>query len=173
MKKVISLVLFSLALGAASQAQVRVGPFLGYGEGLRLWGLGAYTELIFNDRLTVSPNFTQYFPENLDNVPRMTAWEVNANLNYYVIRGEVGYLYGFAGLNYTHIKVRTRTALADEVDNNGNIGLNVGLGSMVRVTDVLFPFAEGRYTAGGYSQATLIFGVKFQLGDGTTLQDDY
>lgn len=174
MKKIISAILLTLSLFTASEAQVRVGPFLGYGERLGLWGLGAYTELVFTDRISVSPNFTQYFPKDLDNAPRRTAWEVNANLNYYVIRGDVGYLYGIAGLNYTNLKVRTTTlALTEEVDNSGNLGLNLGLGTMARVTDRLFPFAESKYTAGGYSQLTLIFGVKFQLGEGTTLEDDY
>jgi len=172
MKKIISAVLITVALCSTSEAQVRVGPFLGYGQNLGLWGLGAYTELVFNDRLTVSPNFTQYFPKDLDNTPKRTVWELNANLNYYVINGEVGYLYGLAGLNFTHIKVRTRTVLTDEVDSEGNVGLNAGIGSMVRITDTLFPFAEAKYTVGGYSQLTLIFGVKFQLGDGT-LEDDY
>lgn len=172
MRKTISAIFLILALATFSEAQVRVGPFLGYGEGLGLWGLGAYTELVFNERVSVSPNFTQYFPENLDNAPRRTVWEVNGNLNYYLIRGEIGYLYGLAGLNYTNIKVRTRTPLTDEVDTEGNVGLNLGLGSMVRINDSLFPFVEGKYTAGGYSQLTLIFGVKFQLGDGT-LEEDY
>jgi outer membrane immunogenic protein len=174
MRKIIFTIFLTVSIATASDAQVRVGPFLGYGERLGLWGLGAYTELVFNDRISVSPNFTQYFPKDLDNAPRRTAWEVNANLNYYVIRGEVGYLYGIAGLNYTNLKVRTTTlALTEEVDNSGNAGLNLGLGTMVRVTDRLFPFAESKYAVGGYSQLTLIFGVKFQLGEGTTLEDDY
>jgi hypothetical protein len=48
----------------------------------------------------------------------------------------------------------------------------IGLGTMVRINDLLIPFAEGKYTVGGYSQPTLIIGVKFQLGD-KALKDDY
>lgn len=165
MKKIILTSLALAALSLTASAQVRVGPFLGYGDGLGLWGLGAYTEISFNDRLSVSPIFTQYFPKDLEGIPRRNMWEVNANANYYVIRGDVGYLWGLAGLNYTNIKIRTRTAFTDQVERDGNLGFNVGLGTMFRVNDRLLPFAETKYTAGGYSQWTLIFGVKFALGD--------
>lgn len=172
MKKLILTVAILLVIHLAAVAQVRVGPFLGYGNELGLWGLGAYAEISFNDRLSVSPVFTQYFPEDFENIPRRTVWELNTNLNYYVIRGDVGYLYGLAGLNYTHFKIRTRTATLDVIEKDGNVGLNLGIGTMVRVNDIILPFAEGKYTAGGYSQFTLIFGVKFQLGD-DNLDEDY
>ncbi|MEX2230553.1 MAG: hypothetical protein WD824_00220 [Cyclobacteriaceae bacterium] len=172
MRKIIFTLFIASSIATFSHAQVRVGPFLGYGDGLGLWGLGVYSEILLNDRVSISPVFTQYFPENFDNAPRRTMWELNGNINYYVIRGDVGYLYGLTGLNFTNIKIRTRMATADEIENDGNLGLNVGLGTMVRITDTILSFAEGKYTVGGYSQWTLIFGVKFQLGDGT-LEDDY
>ena len=172
MRRIIFTLFILLLLAGVSNGQVRVGPFLGYGDGLGLWGLGAYTEIAFSDKVSVSPVFTQYFPENFDNIPRRTVWELNANVNYYVIRGKGAYLYGLAGLNYTNIKIRTRTATTDEVDNHGNVGLNLGVGTMVRISDLLLPFAEVKYTAGGYSQLTLIFGVKFQLGD-SSFEEDY
>ena len=172
MKKIICTLFITSLIATASLSQVRVGPFLAYGDRLGLWGLGAYSEILLNDRVSISPVFTQYFPENFDNIPRKTVWEVNGNVNYYVIRGEVGYLYGLAGLNFTNIKIRTTTATTDEVENDGNLGVNFGLGTMVRINDLILPFAEGKYTAGGYSQFSLIFGVKFHLGDGS-LEEDY
>lgn len=172
MRKLIFTTILSLALLGISQAQVRVAPFLGYGDGLGLWGLGAYAEVVANDRVSFSTHFTQYFPKSLDNIPRRTVWELNANVNYYVIRGEVGYLYGLAGANYTNIKIRTRTALTDEVETDGNLGLNVGAGTMVRINDLLLPFVEAKYTAGGYSQLGVLIGVKFQLGQ-DSLEEDY
>ncbi|MGC1244295.1 MAG: hypothetical protein WA874_22080 [Chryseosolibacter sp.] len=172
MKKLIFTILIPLVFQAATIAQVRVGPFLGYGSELGLWGLGAYSEISLNDRISISPVFTQYFPEDFNNIPRRSVWELNTNLNYYVIRGEVGYLYGLAGVNYTHFKIRTRTATLDVIEKDGNVGLNLGAGTMVRINDLILPFAEAKYTAGGYSQFTLIFGVKFQLGD-DNLDEDY
>ncbi len=172
MGKRIFTTVFSLVLILSAHAQVRVAPFLAYGDELGLWGLGAYAEMVVNDRVSISTNFTQYFPEDFDNLPRRTVWELNANVNYYVIRGDVGYLYGLAGANFTNIRIRTRTAMADEVDTDGNVGLNVGIGTMVRINDLLLPFVEAKYTVGGYSQLGVIFGVKFQLGEGT-LSEDY
>lgn len=172
MRKVIFTFLFFVVVSSASNAQVRVGPFLGYGDGLGLWGLGAYTEIAFSEKLSFSPIFTQYFPKSIDNIPRRTVWELNTNLNYYLVRGDAVYLYGLTGLNFTQIKTRTRTATMEDVDKDGNFGVNLGLGTMFRANDLLLPFAEAKYTAGGYSQFTLIFGVKFQLG-ATTLEDDY
>ena len=170
MKKILTIITL-VVISSAAAAQVRIGPYLGYGHQLSLWGLGAHAEILLNERVSISAVFTQYFPEDLDNIPRRNAWEVNTNLNYYVIDGEVGYLYGLAGLNYTHFKTRTTTAFSEEVDQDGNIGLNMGLGTMVRINDFLLPFVEAKYTAGGYSQLTLNFGVKFQLGE-ATLEDD-
>lgn len=172
MRKIIFTAFITLLISVASHAQLRVGPFLGYGNGLELWGIGVHTELLLNDKVSISPVFTQYFPERLGSIPRRTMWELNGNLNYYVIRGQVGYLYGLAGINYTNIRTKMSTALTDEVENKGNLGLNVGLGTMVRIKNNILPFAEAKYTVGGYSQYTLNFGVKFQLGD-NTLQDDY
>ena len=106
MRKIVFTAVFSLVFLAASQAQVRVAPFLGYGDQLGLWGLGAYAEIAASEKVGISTNFTQYFPENFDNIPRRTVWELNANLNYYVIRGDVGYLYGLAGANFTNIASR-------------------------------------------------------------------
>lgn len=172
MKRKIFTLIIPLLMSTAAIAQVRVGPFLGYGNELGLWGLGAYSEISLNEKVAISAVFTQYFPENFDNIPRRTVWELNSNVHYYVIRGDVGFLYGLAGLNYTNFRIRTRTATTDVVDKDGNFGLNVGAGTMVRINDLILPFAEAKYTAGGYSQLTLIFGVKFQLGD-RSLDDDY
>jgi len=173
MRKLIFTTLSLLLLLTSADAQVRVGPYLGYGDELGLWGLGAYAEVAASEKVGVSANFTQYFPKNLDNIPRRTVWELNTNVNYYVIRGHTGYLYGLAGVNYTNIRIRTRTALTNEVETDGNIGLNVGAGTMVRINDLLLPFVEAKYTAGGYSQFGLLIGVKFQLGDEETLSSRY
>lgn len=164
--------MISCLIVASGAAQVRVGPFLGYGDHSGLWGLGAYSEFLINDKVSVSPVFIQYFPEDLDRIPRRSMWELNGNVNYYIVNGEVGYLYGLAGLNYTRIKNKTRTLLTEDTDYDGNVGINVGLGAMVRINGLLLPFVEGKYTAGGYSQASLLFGVKFQFGD-STLEEDY
>ena len=172
MKKIIFTALISFCLATASVAQIRVGPFLGYGESLNRWGIGAYTEIAFNDRISFSPQFIQYFPKTFDSNPRRSGWELNANANYYVVNGDVASLYGLAGLNYTNIRTRTTTPAAEVVDNDGNVGFNFGIGTMVNINDSLFPFAEGKYTAGGYSQASLIFGVKFHIA-GRSIEDDF
>ncbi len=164
MKTIISTLLILFFVTTASVAQVRLAPFLAYGEGLNCWGLGAYAEMVIDDRLSFSPYFTQYFPESLNDNPRLSGWELNGNVNYYVVSGDVASLYGLAGLNYTNIRTRTSTPSENVVDNDGNFGFNFGIGTMVNIKDYLFPFVEGKYTAGGYSQAGLIIGVKFQLG---------
>jgi hypothetical protein len=171
MRKIFFTLLISVVISAASQAQVRLGPFLGYGERLGLWGLGVHTEFLLNEKLSVSPVFIQYFPEELTNEPRKIAWELNGNVNYYVVTGDIGYLYGLGGFNYTQIKLRDRNAITEEVTIDPNLGLNLGLGTMFRINHVL-PFAEAKYTLGGYSQFTLFFGAKFELGN-NRLDDDY
>src|SRR5688572_11396123 len=172
MQRLIFTTTIFFVMAIAAHGQVRLAPFLGYGNELGLWSLGAQVEVLLNDRMSVSTSFTQYFPEELYNRPQRTAWELNGNLNYYLFRGDVGYLYGLAGLNFTHIRSRTETVLGEEVDIDNSPGLNFGLGSMVRINDLLLPFVEAKYTAGGYSQFTFLIGVKFELG-GSSLDDDY
>ena len=165
MKTTISTLVILFAVTTASLAQVRLAPFLGYGEGLNCWGIGAYAEIVIDNRLSFSPYFTQYFPESLNDNPRLSGWELNGNVNYYVINGDAVSLYGLAGLNYTNVRTRISTPAADDlVDNDGNFGFNFGIGTMVNIKNYLYPFVEGKYTAGEYSQAGLILGVKFQLG---------
>jgi outer membrane immunogenic protein len=172
MKTRIFTIAILISVATVASAQVRVGPYLGYGEELNRWGIGALAEVMLSERVAVSPNFTVYFPKNFDNNPRRSGWELNANMNYYVVNGDVGYLYGLAGLNYTTVRTRTSTPTADVVDNDGNLGFNFGIGTMVGVNDFFYPFAEAKYTAGGYSQISLFFGIKFQLGGGS-LDYDY
>jgi len=165
MRAIIISFIFSVLSAGVSFAQIRLGPFLAYGEELGLWGLGAHAEVALNEKMSLSPVFTQYFPEDLDE-NRRSAWELNANLNYYVITGDVGYLYGLAGLNFTHIKTKTPVLGSTElVDKDGNVGLNLGIGTMFRLTDVSYPFAEAKYVVGSYSQFAVFVGVKFQLGE--------
>ena len=171
MRKIMLVLVITLAAPAALQAQVRLGPFLGYGERLGLWGLGVHTEVMLNDRFGVSPIFIQYFPKQLGSTYRKTAWELDLNVNYHVLTGEVASLYGLGGVTYTKIRIRDQNLLTDQLESDGNIGLNAGLGTLFRINNIL-PFAEAKYTLGGYSQLTVFVGVKVELG-GNTLVDDY
>ena len=165
MRAIITSVIFLVLSAGASFAQLRVGPFLAWGEELGLWGLGAHVEAALNEKVSLSPVFTQYFPEDLDE-NRRSAWELNANLNYYLITGDVGYLYGLAGLNFIHIKTKTPVpGSADLEDKDGNVGLNLGIGTMYRLTDLMYPFAEAKFTVGSYNQFAIFVGMKFQLGE--------
>ena len=171
MRKIYVTTMILLTLSAASLAQVRVGPFLGYGDGLGLWGLGVHTELLVSEKLSINPVFIQYFPKALTGAFRKSAWELDLNANYYLINGEVGKLYGLGGINYTQIRFRDRNSMMEEAVTDGNLGLNLGLGTIFLINNIM-PFAEAKYTVGGYSQLTVFVGVKFQLGE-STLEDDY
>lgn len=172
MKKVYITFILSCLLSPALLAQVRLGPFLAYGEESGLWGLGAYPEILLNEKLSLSPVFVQYFPKRLDNSPRRSMWEINANANYYFIHGEVGFLYGLAGLNFTRITDKNKSALLEDNESDENVGVNIGLGTMVRINDLLLPFVEAKYTAGGYSQLSVMFGLKFEL-ENRQIEEDF
>lgn len=161
-----------LCLSSPLLAQVRLGPFLAYGDKSGLWGLGIYPEIAVNEKLSLNPVFTQYFPKRLDNTPRQSMWELNANANYYFIQGEVGYLYGLAGLNFTRVTLKNVQTFTEDNESDENIGVNVGLGIMARLNDLLLPFVDAKYTAGGYSQLSVMFGLRFELGD-RQIEEDY
>ncbi|HET7179715.1 MAG TPA: hypothetical protein VFI14_08325 [Chryseosolibacter sp.] len=172
MKKVYIAFIALLLSAPALLAQVRLGPFLAYGDKSGLWGLGVYPEFVVNEKLSVSPVFTQYFPKRLDNAPRRSMWEINANANYYFVQGRVGFFYGLAGLNFTRSTLKNSPSTLEDNKSDENVGVNVGLGTMARINDLLLPFAEAKFTAGGYSQFSVKFGLKFELGD-RDLEDDY
>jgi hypothetical protein len=172
MKKVYVTFMVFFLFAPALLAQVRLGPFLAYGDKSGLWGLGIYPEFMVNERFSISPVFTQYFPKRLDNAPRRTMWEIDANANYYLAQGEVGFLYGLAGLNFTRTTLKNSPSTFDDNKSDENVGVNVGLGTMARINDLLLPFAEAKFTAGGYSQFSVKFGLKFELGD-RDIEEDY
>jgi opacity protein-like surface antigen len=172
MQKIFFTTVSALMMCLSLKAQLRVGQFLGYGVGLGLWGLGVHTELLVNERLGISPVLIQYFPKKFDNTPRRSAWELDINADYYFLTGDVGNLYGLGGINYTRTRLRGHDLTGDEVQTKGDLGLNLGLGTMFRINNIL-PFAEAKYTLGGYSQLTFFIGARFQLGDADNLEDDY
>ncbi len=153
-------------------SQIRFGAFLGYAEKIDLWGLGAEVEVMINERISVAPTFVYLFPERINADVKTTMWEWNANGRYYIVNEGLVNLYGLAGFNYSTIRTDTETILTDEVDHEYNAGLNLGMGLLFRVGNIL-PFAEVKYTAGSYGQLAVFAGAKYQFGKRYDPDEDY
>jgi outer membrane immunogenic protein len=164
MKKVFLLAVISIIFSVASQAQIRVGGFLGFGSEVEQAGIGINGEFVLSEKVAISPNLLFYFPKKNGNI-KTSFWELNGNLNYYFLNSEPVSVYGIAGLNVTSIKVKyDDNAFFDNDYSDSEVGLNLGIGANFTVGNVL-PFSELKYTVSDFDQLVFILGVKFPIRD--------
>jgi outer membrane immunogenic protein len=169
MKKLLviaSITFFALTFANNVQAQEavknRLGFFLAVASGdIDEVGIGGIGEFKVAKKVTISPQFILYFPE--DRGPYdVNFLEVNVNANYYFYNKDIFEFYGFGGLNFT----RWHTDWDDNrVNDNSDveIGLNVGGGINFEVNKSFVPFSEIRATIGDFDQIVISAGLKFNL----------
>lgn len=153
MKKLGVVVVFIICMGAAvdSSAQ-KIGVMLGYGTEVEQLGLGINGEFNINSKVSISPSFVYWFPNDPINW-----WEFNANVNYYFTKAGSADFYGLAGINLFSAKID------DAEDGNSDVGLNLGAGANFNIGKSWEPFTELKFVIGDADQLGLFFGVKFKL----------
>src|SRR5690606_24670448 len=83
----------------------RVGAQLIYGTEIDNLGIGAIAEFPIAARMAISPSFSFYFPKD-EGIVKMSAFEINGNLNYTFVEEDNLLFYGIGGLNYTNLKAK-------------------------------------------------------------------
>ncbi len=157
MKKLFFLASVVLCLLAAhSVSAQKIGGFLAYGSEIESLGIGVNGEFNVAQKLTISPSFVFYFPNN-----DVTWLELNGNLNYYLLREGIDF-YGLAGLNLAILSYASNSPYY-EGGSNSEIGLNLGFGVNFDVGQSFKPFAEMKYTISDFDQLGIFFGLKFNL----------
>ncbi len=157
MKKLLFLVSVVLCLFTVQSVSAqKIGGFLAYGSEIESLGIGVNGEFDLSQKLTLSPGFVFYFPNN-----NVTWIELNGNLNYYFLREGVD-LYGLAGLNLSILSYDNDYP-GTEDGSNSEIGINVGLGINFDVGQSFKPFAEMKYVISDADQLGIFFGLKFNL----------
>lgn len=148
------LLFFVLSLHAPqAQAQLRAGGGLAWGSQVEAFGINLSGEYAFAQVWSVEPNFTAFFSEGDD---RLLTLDLDAH--YYFFESSKGQPYFTAGLNFSTYGNSPTTSL----------GLNLGIGYAFYV-DRWQPFADLKAVLGGYDQALIRFGVRYQLGEGKSL----
>ncbi|MGQ1892052.1 outer membrane beta-barrel protein [Thermophagus sp. OGC60D27] len=162
MKKLLS-VIAALFVAATVSAQLNIGGGLTFGTqaafdedgekmGVGLTLKGVY---VINEKWSVSPDFTYYFPSGGDYFD-VSLWQLNANAHYHFFEMTDLGLYALGGLNYSHMKWEYD---GDEWigwdDSDGEIGLNLGIGANVSRF-----FGELKYDT-AFEQLALSIGIYF------------
>jgi outer membrane immunogenic protein len=165
MKKILFILSLTLITATVSFAQhKRVGALLGYGTQIENFGIGAIGDFSIGDtKFSASPSFIYYFTEK-NTIVKTNVWEINANVNYEFFNNDMVFVYGLAGLNYTHVTAKTDIPMFGSAKaSDGNVGLNIGGGVNFAVSDSLVPFAELKYAISEFDQLLIAAGVKFSF----------
>lgn len=152
MKKLGVALAFMVCLMAAvdSSAQ-KIGVMLGYGTEVEELGIGINGEFNINDKVSISPSFVYWFPED-----PISWWEFNANVNYYFTKAGSADFYGLAGINLFGYNI-------ENGDGQSEVGLNLGAGANFDIGKSWEPFTELKFVIGDADQLGLFFGVKFKI----------
>lgn len=162
MKKVKMFFVLTVAvLTHSASAQTSVGGFLGYGSGIGQAGIGINAEFNLDDKWSISPGLLFYFPESNPNF-RFSWMELNFNAHYYFYNEGVVGVYGLGGMNFARSHVREKFG-SERYYTNGEVGLNMGIGSSFDVGKKFKPFAEMKFVLGTADQLALFFGLKYSL----------
>lgn len=169
MKKLLviaSLTCLTLMLAGNAQAQQqavknRLGFFLAAASGdIDEVGIGGIGEFKVANKVTISPQFVVYFPEDRGNHD-VSFFEVNVNANYYFYNKDIFEFYGFGGLNFTRWNIDYD--YNRDNDSDVEIGLNLGGGINFELGKSVVPFSEIRATIGDFDQIVISGGLKFNL----------
>lgn len=155
-RKLMFLVAVLALVSSASFAQLKYGGGLSLGtktggyndSGDEKIGLGinARVDYAFNEKFSIAPNFTFWFPSAPGDV-KLTYWQLNADAHYTFSGDEALSFYGIGGLNYSFVKV-------EDWDDN-EIGLNLGVGAKKNKL-----FGELKYDT-AFEQLALTVGILF------------
>lgn len=153
MKKLgVALAFIICMMAAVDSSAQKVGVMLGYGTEVEQLGIGINGEFNINSKVSISPSFVYWFPED-----PLTWWEFNANVNYYFTTAGSADFYGLAGINLFGYNV-------EGGDGASEVGLNLGAGCNFNIGKSWEPFTELKFVIGDADQLGIFFGAKFKLG---------
>jgi outer membrane immunogenic protein len=138
-------------MAAVDSSAQKIGVMLGYGTEVEELGIGINGEFNINDKVSISPSFVYWFPED-----PISWWEFNANVNYYFTKAGSADFYGLAGINLFGYNI-------EDGDGQSEVGLNLGAGANFDIGKSWEPFTELKFVIGDADQLGLFFGVKFKI----------
>ena len=158
MKKTLAVVLFLSAFTVGMYGQfTHIGAAAGYGLSVKEPGFGLYGMYTINEQIKIVPSVLYYLPhditvENWDNLGEdafqtFTWWIANLDGNYVVVNQEAFQAYGLMGLSMAYLKgEQEHSQFPDKGKYIYELGLNVGAGIRIPISDKVSPFAEVKLT---------------------------
>jgi len=158
-RKLMFLVAVLALVSSASFAQLKYGGGLSFGteakEGGMGLGINARVDYSLNEKFSIVPNFTFWFPGK-----DQTLWQLNADVHYTFAGDEALSFYGLGGLNYTNYKFDFSDYGINVSYSDNAIGLNLGVGAFLNQRF----FGELKYDTAGNTydgQLALTVGILF------------
>ena len=141
MKKLMIMALMLIGFGISASAQNwGIGFNLGYGSEVSKPSLGIKAIYDINESFAIAPSFNYYLPEE-EYGYKYNFWDVNFDLHWTCYDADMYQLYPLVGLSYLGA-----TAKYDgEKESDGKLGVNLGFGGQVYLTDNWVASAEVKY----------------------------
>jgi hypothetical protein len=149
------------ALCSDLKAQTGIGGGFTYGNQIERLGLDLRADFKLNNRWALSPKAHLFFPQSTGNITeRWTSFNIDAH--YLLNLENILFLYPLAGINISAWS-RENRRLNSQI-NGSEIGINLGLGGLFKITSNVDGFMEVKYTAiQRVEQAVVSFGVLYRL----------
>lgn len=158
MKKL--LVVFTLVfflLGSKDlKAQLSVGPGIAYGLDVEELGIMVKGIYSFSDTWRGNADFIYY----LDGFEGISLWEANLNANFVFSQSDGFDVYAIGGLNL----ITASVSFLGSTVSSTEVGLNLGAGGQIFISDKLSVVAELKYGISEADQLVIALGAQFALG---------
>jgi hypothetical protein len=162
MKKILSGSFLLVCLSMAGFGQfTHLGPDFVFSTKVKEPGIGFYGIYRVNDQIKITPNLAYFFPHKIttdDGTQTFQWWMVNVDGNYVAVEQGIMELFGVMGLNFSNITgERDEEILGQPFKDKRSLlklGLNIGVGARLNISDRVVPFAEARYTLGSNADFT-------------------
>jgi hypothetical protein len=152
MKKTLALVIILTATSVAMYGQfTHAGLAGGYGLSIKEPGFGLYGMYTANEQVKIVPSVMYFLPHEIvtsDGTQNFSWWIFNLDGNYIVLDQVAFQAYGLMGLSVVYLKGEQDEPPFQDIKYQYKMGLNVGAGIRLPISDKVAPFAELKLTLG-------------------------
>lgn len=163
--KNIFLICSLIAFSQITYAQLSVGGSLAFGSEIENIGISAKGNYLITDTWEGSAGFTFFLPKG-SSAANLTLWTVNFDGHYLKNLNDKFSIYPLAGLNISTFSLDIDLGpFGNDKARNTEIGLNLGGGVLVNISEKMNGFAEAKYVLSDFDQLVLNVGVLFGIGN--------
>ncbi len=150
---------FLIVSSTWAQSKWQFAGAIAHGNKAESFGLHLRPTYLLFEKLHVAPSVTMYSSADLTSSDTQRFTEFNADAFYMVDSDDSLFQpYLLAGLNFS--RRRIENDLLRSISKRTRQGVNIGAGVNFRLLKRFAPFAEARYTIGGFGQFEIMAGVK-------------